>query len=72
MVEFPKLLVVQRGREEESFHRGRAVVVTEAGERILSMGDVEATVFPRSCLKPIQALPLVASGAAEKIQPLRC
>jgi L-asparaginase II len=36
------------------------------GERILSMGDVEATVFPRSCLKPIQALPLVASGAAEK------
>ena len=66
MVEFPKLLVVQRGREEESFHRGRAVVVTEAGERILSMGDVEATVFPRSCLKPIQALPLVASGAAEK------
>ena len=62
----PRLLVVRRGKKEESFHRGRAVVVNEAGERILSIGDVEAAVFPRSCLKPIQALPLVASGAAEK------
>ena len=62
----PRLLVVRRGKEEESFHRGRAVVVTEAGEQILSIGDVEAAVFPRSCLKPIQALPLVASGAAER------
>lgn len=62
----PRLLVVRRGKKEESFHRGRAVVVNEAGERILSIGDVEAAVFPRSCLKPIQALPLVASGAADR------
>ena len=62
----PRLLVVCRGTEEESFHRGRAVVVNEAGERTLSIGDVEASVFPRSCLKPIQALPLVASGAADR------
>ena len=62
----PRLLVVRRGKKEESFHRGRAVVVNEAGERILSIGDVEASVFPRSCLKPIQALPLVASGAADR------
>ena len=62
----PRLLVVRRGQEEESFHRGRAVVATATGETVLSIGDVEASVFPRSAIKPIQAIPLVASGAAKK------
>lgn len=61
----PRLLVVRRGQEEESFHRGRAVVATAMGETVLSIGDVQAPVFPRSAIKPIQAIPLVASGAAE-------
>ena len=62
----PRLLDVRRGQEEESFHCGRAVVTTATGERVLSIGDVEASVFPRSAIKPLQAIPLVASGAAEK------
>ncbi len=62
----PRLLVVRRGQEEESFHCGRAVVTTATGERVSSIGDVEASVFPRSAIKPIQAIPLVASGAAGK------
>ena len=62
----PRLLVVRRGQEEESFHRGRAVVATATGETVLSIGDIEAPVFPRSAIKPIQAIPLVASGAAKK------
>ena len=61
----PRLLVVRRGQEEESFHRGRAVVATALGETVLSIGNIEAPVFPRSAIKPIQAIPLVASGAAE-------
>ena len=62
----PRLLVVRRGQEEESFHCGRAVVATATGEAVLAIGDAEAPVFPRSAIKPIQAIPLVASGAVEK------
>ena len=62
----PRLLVVRRGQEEESFHCGRAVVATATGEAVLAIGDAEAPVFPRSAIKPIQAIPLVASGAAGK------
>ncbi|HBU37371.1 MAG TPA: hypothetical protein DEB70_06140, partial [Planctomycetaceae bacterium] len=62
----PRLLLVRRGQEEESFHCGRAVVVTATGETVLAIGDVEARAFPRSAIKLLQAIPLVASGAAEK------
>jgi len=61
----PRLLVVRRGQEEESFHCGRAVVATATGKIVLAIGDAEAPVFPRSAIKPMQAIPLVASGAAE-------
>jgi L-asparaginase II len=62
----PRLLVVRRGQEEESFHCGRAVVATATGEAVLAIGDAGAPFFPRSAIKPIQAIPLVASGAVEK------
>ncbi len=61
----PRLLLVRRGREEESFHCGRVVVATTTGETVLAIGDTDAPVFPRSAIKPMQAIPLVASGAAE-------
>ena len=61
----PRLLLVRRGREEESFHCGRVVVATATGETVLAIGDTDAPVFPRSAIKPMQAIPLVASGAAE-------
>ena len=61
----PRLLLVLRGQEEESFHCGRVVVATTTGETVLAIGDADAPVFPRSAIKPMQALPLVASGAAE-------
>jgi L-asparaginase II len=32
----------------------------------MAVGDVQRPVFPRSALKPIQAVPLIESGAAEK------
>ena len=61
----PRLLLVRRGQEEESFHCGRVVVATTTGETVLAIGDTDAPVFPRSAIKPMQAIPLVASGAAE-------
>lgn len=47
----------------ESRHIGAAAVVTADGERLRTLGDVDATVFPRSTLKPLQALALIESGA---------
>ena len=43
----------------------RVVVATATGETVLAIGDTDAPVFPRSAIKPMQAIPLVASGAAE-------
>ena len=62
----PILVEVARGGHVESFHRGAAVVVDAGGCVIQAWGDVERPIFPRSAVKPLQALPLVASGAADR------
>ncbi len=49
----------------ESRHRGSAAVCDEAGRIVMAWGDVERPIYARSALKPLQALPLVASGAAD-------
>jgi L-asparaginase II len=36
------------------------------GAAVLTLGDVAAPVFPRSAVKPLQALPLIESGAADR------
>lgn len=61
----PVLVEVTRGNQVESRHRGAVVVVDGDGKTILSVGDVEASTFPRSACKAMQALPLVESGAAD-------
>ena len=38
----PRLLLVRRGQEEESFHCGRVVVATATGETVLAIGDADA------------------------------
>jgi L-asparaginase II len=49
----------------ESVHRGALVVVDAAGRTVLALGDIDRPVFGRSAVKGLQALPLVASGAAD-------
>ena len=61
----PIMIEATRGRQVESVHRGRAVVVDALGHIIRSWGDIYEPVFARSALKPIQALPLIEQGAAE-------
>jgi L-asparaginase II len=39
--------------------------VDAKGKIVASLGDIETPSYPRSSLKPIQALPLVESGAAD-------
>jgi L-asparaginase II len=62
----PILVEVTRGPLVESCHRGAVSVVDAEGSAVLSIGDVECRVFPRSAVKALQALPLVESGIAEK------
>lgn len=62
----PVLVEVTRGQQVESQHRGAVVVVDADGTVVLSHGDVERLIFPRSAVKLFQALPLIESGAADR------
>jgi L-asparaginase II len=61
----PVAVVVRRGGSIESVHRASFAVCDGAGRLIHGSGDLSRPIFPRSAIKPIQALPLVESGAAE-------
>jgi L-asparaginase II len=61
----PILIEVTRGALVESIHRGAVAVAHADGKLRLSIGDIAQPVFPRSSLKPVQAIPLVESGAAD-------
>jgi len=61
----PVLVETWRGAAIESFHRGAVAVVDADGALVASLGDVDRPIFPRSAVKALQALPLVASGAAD-------
>ena len=60
----PILIEATRGALVESRHRGHVALVDAAGGVVLGFGDIEAPVMPRSAVKPLQALPLIESGAA--------
>jgi hypothetical protein len=50
------LVEVTRGSIVESRHYGRLVAVAPDGKIRVAIGDPQALVFPRSALKPMQAL----------------
>ena len=62
----PVVVEVLRGGLVESRHRGAIAVADADGTTMLALGDVERAVYPRSAVKPMQALPLVESGAADR------
>jgi len=61
----PILIEVLRGGAVESRHAGALAIVDASGAVHTALGDIERPIFPRSAVKLLQALPLVASGAAE-------
>ena len=63
----PVLVDALRGTAVESTHRGAFAVVDADGSVVASLGDIERPVFPRSAVKVLQALPLIASGAADRL-----
>jgi L-asparaginase II len=54
---------VERGGIAESFHFGVAVLADGAGRLRGAWGDPDFVTFPRSSLKPFQAVDLIESGA---------
>lgn len=62
----PVLVEVTRGPLVECRHRGTVAVATAGGDLVLELGDVHAPVFPRSAIKPLQALPFIETGAADR------
>ena len=64
----PVLVEVTRGDMVESRHRGAFAVVDVHGRVVESAGNIEALVFARSAIKPIQALPLIETGAAASFE----
>ena len=62
---FVQLAEIRRGPAVESIHHGIAVVMDSEGRQVLAMGDPAFVTFPRSSLKPYQAVALVETGAAD-------
>ncbi len=60
---FERVAEVWRGSVIESVHFGAAAVANARGEIVHGWGDPSFTTYPRSALKPIQAISLVESGA---------
>ncbi|HCX88361.1 MAG TPA: asparaginase [Gammaproteobacteria bacterium] len=61
----PVLVEVTRGEMIESRHRGAIAVVRSDGQTAAAIGDVKGLIYPRSAIKPLQAVFLVESGAAD-------
>ena len=60
------LVKVTRGNQIESIHRGHIVVANAEGETLYHLGDPDFKICMRSCAKPIQALPVITTGAADR------
>jgi len=61
----PMVIDVWRGDMVESRHLISAVITDAKGDIVRQWGEVESPVYLRSAIKPVQALPLVESGAAD-------
>lgn len=59
------LLTQLRGGEPDLAHRGFACLVDASGKCLWSVGDPHVRAFFRSSAKPLQALAMVESGAAD-------
>lgn len=59
---------VWRGRAVESSHCGHVAVVDPQGRLLYSYGDPQRMTFARSSMKPIQTIPVVETGTADRYQ----
>jgi L-asparaginase II len=62
----PLVVELMRGDMVESVHRAAVAVVDADGKVVRAWGDIERPVYGRSAIKPLQALPLLETGAADR------
>lgn len=60
------LVDVRRGSIVEGRHYGAIAVADASGHLVASAGDPQLVTYLRSAAKPLQALPIVTSGAADR------
>ncbi len=58
----PVLVEVVRGGLVESVHRGSALVLGADGGVLAAVGEPDAVTFPRSAVKPLQAIGMLHAG----------
>jgi L-asparaginase II len=62
---YEPLVAITRGDLDESMHFGAVVLADTEGRVLASAGSPRTITFMRSTAKPLQALPLLESGAAD-------
>jgi L-asparaginase II len=62
----PVLIELTRGALVESTHTGAVALARTTGELVAAVGDIVAPVFPRSAIKPLQAIAFVEGGAVDR------
>ena len=60
-------VIVTRGNAVESYHRVHAAVVGDNDKLLGESGDPRAATFWRSCAKPFQIMPFIASGGFDSV-----
>lgn len=60
------LAQIKRGVLTESLHRGHIAVVDSSGTIINALGNIDTYTYIRSAAKPIQNLPLITTGTADR------
>jgi len=60
------LVKTYRGNLVENIYRGDISIVNQEGKPIFLGGDDKKATYWRSAAKPIQVIPVICSGAAEK------
>jgi len=63
----PPLVELARGGLTESLHRGAILAVGPDGSKVHGLGHPAMPTFLRSAAKPLQALPVIQSGAARAL-----
>ena len=61
----PDIAYQYRGALVDQVHRGHIVVADHTGKVLWRWGDPDRPTFARSAAKPIQAIPVVESGAVD-------
>src|SRR5262249_32401663 len=62
----PVLIELTRGTLVESAHTGAIALARSTGELVGAVGNVLTPVFPRSAIKPLQAIAFLERGAADR------